>query len=200
MPDVDLHSLPSVLLIRDLPYLPLPNRVEVLLTDAIPPHELTRTGFMLPFTPEGNLILAVNRRRGAEASGGHIEPGEDARAAAIRESFEETGARVDRVQPLGCLRMTSEGQVPEGWRYPHPVGFQAFFTGITEHTGEYEPNDECLVPRMISPAEALAPDGPLTPTLRLFHARAFELVFGYPPAEHADLAAKAHNMSGGLGR
>ncbi len=191
-----LLAAASVLASHDLPYLPLPNRVEVLLSDEEPPAELTRTGFLLPFTRQGDLVMAHNRRRGLEAAGGHIEQGEDARTAAIREGLEETGAVVTLARPVGCLRMTSDGQVPEGWRYPHPVGFQAFFTGVVEELQVYVPNDECLQPRLIKPAEALAPDSPLTPALRLFHARAFETVFGYPPShhmegtEHGDIASR----------
>lgn len=135
---------------RDVHYLPKPNIVEVILSEQLAPSGLTRTAFMVPVCDDGAILLAVNQRRGVEMPGGHIDGEETAEIAAIRECFEETGAAVDDVRPLGYLRMTSAGEAPEGWLYPHPLSYQQFFTGRVSKIDAYEENDECAAPVRIA--------------------------------------------------
>ena len=137
----------------DLPYLPIPNSVETILSPLLAPPDLTRTAFCVPFLEDGSLVLAHNRRRGLEFPGGHRDPGEEASAAARRELFEETGYLAEVLIPLGFLRMISEGEPPTGWSYPHPVGFQQFFAARVTRSSEYVENDECLAPRVIPGAQ-----------------------------------------------
>ena len=67
---------------RDLAYLPLPNRVEVVLDGRPAPSGLTRTAFVPAFLEGGEVVMAVNRRRGPEIPGGHIDPGSPPRLLA----------------------------------------------------------------------------------------------------------------------
>ena len=139
--------------ILDVPYLPLPNRIEVIATDELAPTELTKTAFMIPFDNQGRVGIAHNVRRGLEIAGGHVEPGETLTSAAHRECFEETGLWVSGIQAIGYLRMTSEGEVPDGWKYPHPVSYQQFFAGRVIRQVAYEVNDECQEPAFLTPDE-----------------------------------------------
>jgi 8-oxo-dGTP pyrophosphatase MutT (NUDIX family) len=134
-------------------YLPLPNRVEFIATHKIAPADLTKTAFVVPFIDENQIVIANNVRRGYEIPGGHIEPGEMAIDAARRECLEETGFELRHIIPIGYLKMTSEGEVPEGWKYPHPISYQQFFVGITGKQHSYEENDECLLPVIIDTTE-----------------------------------------------
>lgn len=59
---------------------------------------------------EGKLVLAKHRKRGWEIPGGTIEPGERPIVAAIREVFEETGAVVAAIEPVGQYRIESDGE------------------------------------------------------------------------------------------
>lgn len=136
--------------VRDVHYLPAPNIVEVVLSDELAPTGLTRTAFMVPVCEDGSVVLAVNQRRGIEMPGGHIDGEETAEIAAIRECFEETGAVVRDVRPLGYLRMTSAGEAPDGWLYPHPLSYQQFFAGAVVRIEDYSENDECAAPVMIN--------------------------------------------------
>lgn len=68
--------------------------------------------------PRGDSVLLVRRGRPPNAGawgfpGGKIEFGEGLRAAAERETFEETGVRVTAVRVLDCVDAISEG----GWHY-----------------------------------------------------------------------------------
>lgn len=166
---------------HDVPYLPRPNRVDLVLSGRLAPELLTRTSFVLPFLTDGTLVMATNRRRGIEFPGGHIDPGEDASAAAIREALEETGVAVVHPLPLGFLRMISDGLVPQGWRYPHPIGFQQFFAAVVEAPSTYVENDECLEPFLLPHADAAAHGGPLSPSRIAVWRAATDLLFANRP-------------------
>ena len=127
-------------------YLPLPNRVEIIVSDHLAPFELTKTAFLLPFFDDGDVLLAHHQRRGLEVPGGHIEAGETLIEAAVRECYEEVGCSVKNVRPVGYLKMISDGSIPEGWRYPHPISYQQFFIGQIASVRPYASNDECAPP------------------------------------------------------
>ena len=159
----------------DVSYLPLPNQVDTVISPILAPAALTKTAFTVALLPDGSLVMATNRRRGAECPGGHIEAGEDAAGAARRELLEETGCHA-LIRPLGFQRMVSQGTAPPGWKYPHPVGFQQFFAGVITGMDPYVDNDECLQPLVLCPLDALDPDGPLKPGGRLLYGAALQLL------------------------
>lgn len=101
--------------------------------------------------------------------------------AATREVMEETGAVLSPLVPLGVLRMKSSGTVPDGWRYPHPLGFQQFLMGMVQHLHDYIENDECLAPVILTPGTAMSPDGPLSHGQRAFYLAAHRALLGCEP-------------------
>lgn len=151
-----LISLPSVLSVDNVPYIPSPNKVDLCFTNQIAPADVNPTAFILPFMPNGDLVLTDNIRRGPEACGGHIEPGETALEAAIRESMEEAGiARLRWVASAGLFRSSTEAAKPDGYRYPHPVSVQQFFTGeVEELDASLIHKNECHGPVFVSPESA----------------------------------------------
>jgi 8-oxo-dGTP diphosphatase len=66
---------------------------------------------VLPFF-QGKLILTKHQKRGWEVPGGTIEPGEMPIQAAIRETFEETGAELDAVEWIGQYVILGEREQP----------------------------------------------------------------------------------------
>ena len=135
-------------------YLPQPNKVEFILSDELAPVDLTSTAFMVPVTRSGLYIAANNHRRGVEIPGGHIERGETPCSAAHREAVEEAGAWCTHIRALGYLKMTSQGQVPADWKYPHPLGYQQFFAGEVLWFSPYQVNDECDFPGLYTIQDA----------------------------------------------
>ena len=123
-------------------YLPQPNSVDTVLSNKLAPVSLTVTCFVFAFLDADTLVMTRNRTRGIEVPGGHIEPGEDAVQAAIREMQEETACAITDVRPIGFLRMRSQGSVPMDWKYPHPHGFQQFFSARVSKIFDLVPTEE----------------------------------------------------------
>lgn len=131
---------------HDVPYLPLPNKIELVLSSMANPIEKTATAFDAPLV-DGGIVFTQNLRRSGmrmEIPGGHIEDGETAEAAAIREMMEETGCKVEIIRTLGYIRMTSEGAAPEGWRYAHPISYQQIFIARVISQEEYKKTTSAL--------------------------------------------------------
>lgn len=182
-----LLALPAVWMDRDLSYLPKPNTVEVVLSPLPTPADLTSTAFLLPFLDDGRCVFANNQRRGIEIAGGHIDwhrvPGkaawrESPEQAAARECLEETGCRVTDITPIGFLRMTSQGNPPDDYPYPHPRGFQAFFAARVAGLLDYLPNDECAAPVLLAPNQV---SGLLRHSHVIFHGAALQAMFPSRP-------------------
>ena len=162
----DAFAPTAVAIARDIGYQPLPNRSEYILDTCEPRNDLTSTAFVFPVMADGTIIMANNRQRKIEVPGGHIEKGETQWQAAVREAFEEVGAVVDGLVPIGHQRMLSQGLPPQNWRYPLPLAYQSFFAARVVSTTEYVENDECLAPAFVNDLETLLPH------VRMFAARA----------------------------
>ena len=135
---------------HNVKYLPLPNRVEFVATQKIAPIHLTKTSFVIPFLNSEHVVLANNQRRGLEIPGGHVEDGEQLFQAAQREGLEETGYVINDIIPIGFLKMTSDGSIPDDWKYPHPISYQQFFAGEVSKWVGFSENDECKNPVALS--------------------------------------------------
>lgn len=59
---------------------------------------------------QGKLLFTCHRERGWELPGGKIEPGETARQATIRETWEETGAKIVNPRQIGEYRAEKDGR------------------------------------------------------------------------------------------
>ncbi|GAX89887.1 NUDIX hydrolase [Effusibacillus lacus] len=66
---------------------------------------------VMPFY-QGRLILTKHRRRGWEVPGGTVEPKEMPIQAAIRETYEETGAEIDAIEWIGQYEIVGEKPIP----------------------------------------------------------------------------------------
>jgi 8-oxo-dGTP pyrophosphatase MutT (NUDIX family) len=179
----DILKIPAVLVDYDVPYMPKPNRVEVVITDIEPPDHLSPTAFMMAVAPDGRVAYAVNARRGIEVAGGHIDPGETPREAAEREAVEEVGARVEDVRQLGFLRCISDGEPSAEYleKYPWPVSFQRFYAGRISEIVAHTMPEECHDPVLLD-ADAVANAAFRYKNVAVLHAAAVDAVLGASPS------------------
>lgn len=179
------------LVVEDIAWLPLPNRLRVVTGPEVAPEKLTKCAFLMGFTEDGLLVMANNRRRGVEIPGGHREEVEDEiglrtetlEETARREGFEEARIVADEIFPLGYEDLYSEGEAPAHGKYPFPQSYQQFYCGIVELADDPEDfveNDEVLRPVLLTPEEA---EESLRPTqLAMYRAaRAFLFEDGARP-------------------
>jgi len=80
-----------------------------------------------------NVVMADIADRGVCVPSGHVEPGESVDEAAVRETFEETGAQLDpkRRQLIGCYRMVKRSK--PGSNLPREVFYSACFVAEVTH-------------------------------------------------------------------
>ncbi|WP_139489923.1 NUDIX domain-containing protein [Brevibacillus dissolubilis] len=50
---------------------------------------------------DGKLLFTLHTKRGIELPGGKVEPGETSMAAAVRETYEETGCTLSSIEKIG---------------------------------------------------------------------------------------------------
>lgn len=179
------------LVVEDVKYLPLPNRVLVVTGPEVAPEELTRCAFLMGFTEEGLLVMANNRRRGVEIPGGHremVETDEGMREETLeetarREGYEEARIVAEEIVPLGYEDLYSEGEAPAHGKYPFPQSYQQFYCGIValaEDLDEFVENDEVLRPVLLTEDQA---EETLRPAQLAMYRAARSLLFedGYRP-------------------
>lgn len=132
---------------HNISWLPLPNEIALILDDQLPPLAAITSALALAF--DGERILMTNlRQRGWDIPGGHLDPGEPPEAAMRREVMEEAGALLMEVQLLGYQRIRLLGDIPAGYRYPHPDSYQVLYlarvAGLVEFAGNHEASQRAL--------------------------------------------------------
>lgn len=100
---------------------------------------------------KNRIVFAHNRRRGIEIPGGHVEKGETAYDAALREPYEETGLLIKSAVSFMTGTHTCLFDKPDDYKYPYPISHMEFFTtDKVEDEIDYVENDECLKPEFVN--------------------------------------------------
>lgn len=137
----------------NIPWLPLPNEIALILDDQLPPLPTITSALALAFDGERILMTKLSQR-GWDIPGGHMEPGEMPETAMRREVMEEAGALLTDVQLLGYQRIRLLGQVPAGYRYPHPDSYQILYLARVDKMVEFASTEEASQRGFFAPVEA----------------------------------------------
>ncbi len=76
----------------------------------LPPRELITQASGICFTDEGEIVLVASKDGHWSLPGGHLEPGEDAQQALVREVWEEACAVVESMAYLGAQQVDDPGE------------------------------------------------------------------------------------------
>ena len=120
----------------DKHYLPKGSITETILTQELPPAELTTTVFSFVFCG-GDVLLTRGEdelRHKFEIPGGHIEEGETFQQALLREIKEETGVEPDQYKYIGYNKITIPDDVES--IYPKPVSYMALYVATSKSKKE----------------------------------------------------------------
>lgn len=131
--------------VKNLPYLPIPNKSEIILTEIPSPSDLTTSSFAVIFENDG-IWMINNQKRGYDIAGGHIEKGETPKQAVNREVKEEGNITLKFVKPIGYQKLIVKTHKPENYKYPFPISYMQFFWGELDNISEYVENNECKKP------------------------------------------------------
>ncbi len=109
----------------NISWMPAGSEGRLYQTDELPPANIHRTAFAFAF--EGDQMLLTRLvKRGWDIPGGHIDPGESADQAAVRETLEEATVLVEPVELVGIQELEVFGSMPRGG-WPEPLGAQLFY-------------------------------------------------------------------------
>lgn len=107
------------------------NVVETYLADELPNINDCTSSHAIVF--KDGALLHTELRKGERSArmldipGGHLDEGETLEHAVVRETFEETGVYIKVIKLVGYIKVTVISPKPEGYRYPYPVSYMAFY-------------------------------------------------------------------------
>ncbi|MFI7419468.1 NUDIX hydrolase [Nonomuraea sp. NPDC049684] len=113
-----------------VPWIPVEHRLDVILSSDLPPADGTTSAFAFVTDSIGRTLLTCVDRpgRGWDVPGGHLEAGENATEAAVRELQEETGLLLEppALSVFAWQRVELLRPAPAGYRYA-PLTYMAMF-------------------------------------------------------------------------
>lgn len=131
---------------KNLPWIEAESIFELFLSDEMPPTHECSSVYAFVFK-EGSLLQTDLREgerpaRQLDIPGGHIDPDETPEEAVIRETFEETGVRIQEPQLVAYAKVTIISEKPANYRYAYPVSYILFYKADSYEEFPFDGNQE----------------------------------------------------------
>ena len=176
---------------HDLAFLPKPNTANTILSNNLPPKDLTTATFVFAFDGD-QLLMTHLKKRGWDLPGGHIKQGETPEQTARREVFEETGARLNQLTCFAHTHIHINAPKPSDYPYPHPDSYMVFYWAHVDTLESFAETHEADDRKTFDPENARQ----LTyvkNNLPLYYA-AFDTAVDLAPKPEAPWRQKAHSL------
>lgn len=137
---------------KNIEWLPIPNELQSVITNELPPPELITSAFVLAFKGREMIVTNLNDR-GWDVPGGHIEAGETPVQAVKRELYEETGAFIEEPELLGYMMINLHGERPRNYKYPFPTSYMVFYCAKIAKLDVFQSTEEAKGRALLSPEQ-----------------------------------------------
>ncbi len=141
------HTYPNLISKEtNLPWIETDSVLETYIASEMPPIELCSSAYAFVF--KNGALLQTELREGErplrqlDIPGGHIDEGETPEEAVIRETFEETGARIKIRGLVAYSKVTVTSSCPTNYRYPYPISYMLFYEAEVEEETDFKGNEE----------------------------------------------------------
>lgn len=170
--DMMIQGITASYVEHNVGYLPMPNSIEMMLTNVPPPDYLISEAFLVPVNAEGEILFAHSKEKGLKFAGGAIRKKETALQAAMREAKAQIGATCSRIEQIGYLRMvTKSADAME-----QNIAFHVFYAGEVESMPPYLGKIDYLRPEKFKADEIEYLDGHIGKKARYLHAEALRVL------------------------
>lgn len=152
----------EVIATETVAWIPVAHTLELVRSTTLPPPQAVTSAFALVVDADRRTLLSFVDRpnRGWDLPGGHVEPGETPRQAAVRELAEETGFDLpeEQLAVFGWLRITLLAEPPADYRYPRLAYLTVFVARLDERGTQTTPapDSECTAADWLAPEEVAA--------------------------------------------
>lgn len=114
----------------------------------IPENQVTAI-LLVPFMPDGRVVVVEHARRGFDIPGGHRETTDRTNfETARRELLEEAGAHIGQIKP--CLVMRTD-HYNRGAGHPGEPSYMIIMTGIVLELEPFKPSAEIVGRHLLTP-------------------------------------------------
>ncbi|MCB1591284.1 MAG: NUDIX domain-containing protein [Alphaproteobacteria bacterium] len=115
----------------------------------VPDGQITAT-LLVPFMPDGRILVIEHSQRGFDIPGGHKDiTDKTSYETARRELLEETGALVGQITP--CLIMETEPHTSSKAQDPSEPSYMVVMTGVVQNLGRFNPSGEVIGRHLLTP-------------------------------------------------
>lgn len=159
--------------IKNVFWLPQPNRVELHFNSSVPDLEKVAAVFVYAFNENGELLMVQEHKGTWDIPGGGREHDESIEETAKREVLEEACTIIRDIQITGYQRLLVEGQKPDNYRRPYPEAYEVFVSATVSEEHPFTPSDEMTDRRYFTPEQAVQQDGLQFENRHIIYEKAF---------------------------
>ncbi len=145
--------------IKNVSWLPQPNRVELYFTDKIPNIEQVAAVFIYAFDSTGNMLMVKKPKGSWDIPGGGREQEESIEQTAKREALEEGAAVIKNIEIIAYQKIILNCEKPGKYRRPYPEAYEVFVKAEVDELLEFKISDETIGREIMPESELILQEG-----------------------------------------